>query len=226
MSAIKIAGIAVAVLLAAGLVARVRHTSAQAANISTYEPEHMNDFKKPDAAQLKKKLSSEQFAVTQQCGTEPAFRNAYWDKHKPGIYVDVVSGEPLFSSLDKFDSGTGWPSFTQPVKGTDIVEKKDSALGMVRTEVRSKVADSHLGHVFDDGPGDKGGLRYCINSASLQFIPLEEMDQAGYGRYLEPFVKAGLIKAPMRETAILAGGCFWAWRRSSARYPGSSKPQL
>ena len=113
MSAIKIAGIAVAVLLAAGLVARVRRTSVQAANISTYEPEHMNDFKKPDPAQLKKKLSSEQFAVTQQCGTEPAFRNAYWDNHKPGIYVDVVSGEPLFSSLDKFDSGTGHEVVTE-----------------------------------------------------------------------------------------------------------------
>src|SRR2546421_4014519 len=125
-----------------------------------------------------------------------------------GIYVDVVSGEPLFSSLDKFDSGTGWPSFTRPVKGTDIVEKKDSALGMVRTEVRSKVADSHLGHVFDDGPGDKGGLRYCINSASLKFIPLEEMGQAGYGPYLEPFVKAGLIKRPEHEKGRLAGGLF------------------
>jgi len=185
MSSIKIAGVAAVVLLAVGLVEMVRHGRAQPAETSTFEPESMKDFKKPGPGELKKKLSSEQFAVTQQCGTEPAFRNAYWDNHKPGIYVDVVSGEPLFSSLDKFDSGTGWPSFTQPLKGTDIVEKKDSAPGMVRKEVRSKVADSHLGHVFDDGPGDKGGLRYCINSASLQFIPLEEMDQAGYGRYLE-----------------------------------------
>jgi len=208
MSSIKIAGIAAVVLLAAGLVAMVRHGRAQPAEISTFEPENMKDFKKPEPAELKKKLSSEQFAVTQQCGTEPAFRNAYWDNHKPGIYVDVVSGEPLFSSLDKFDSGTGWPSFTQPVKGTDIVEKKDSEFGMMRTEVRSKVADSHLGHVFEDGPTDKGGMRYCINSASLKFIPAEEMDQAGYGRYLEPFVRAGLVKAPMHEAAILAGGCF------------------
>ena len=211
MSSIKIAGIATVVLLAAGLVAMVRQGRVQPAETSTFtfEPETMNNFKKPDPAELKKKLSAEQFAVTQQCGTEPAFRNAYWDNHKPGIYVDVVSGEPLFSSLDKFDSGTGWPSFTQPVKGTDIVEKKDSAFGMVRTEVRSKMADSHLGHVFDDGPADKGGLRYCINSASLKFIPVEEMDQAGYGQYLDPFVKAGLIKAPLHETAVLAGGCFW-----------------
>src|SRR5881409_1706950 len=184
MSSIKIAGIAAVVLLAAGLVAIVRHGRAQPAEISTFEPENMKDFKKPEPTELKKKLSSEQFAVTQQCGTEPAFRNAYWDNHKPGIYVDVVSGEPLFSSLDKFDSGTGWPSFTQPVKGTDIVEKKDSELGMIRTEVRSKAADSHLGHVFDDGPADKGGLRYCINSASLRFIHRNDMEAEGYGAYL------------------------------------------
>src|SRR5881296_3747419 len=223
MSSIKIAGIAAGVLLAAGLVAMVRHGRAQPAEISTFEPENMKDFKNPEPATLKKKLSSEQFVVTQQCGTEPAFHNAYWDNHKPGLCVDVVSGEPLFSSLDEFDSGTGWPSFTQPVKGTDIVEKKDSAFGMVRTEVRSKVADSHLGHVFDDGPADKGGLRYCINSASLKFIPVEEMDQAGYGRYLEPFVKAGLIKAPMHETAILAGGCFWGMEEIIRKIPGVIK---
>lgn len=183
----------------------------------------MKDFKKPETAELKKKLSSEQFNVTQQCGTEPPFRNAYWNNHKPGIYVDVVSGEPLFSSLNKFDSGTGWPSFTQPVKGTEIVEKKDMASGMVRTEVRSKSADSHLGHVFDDGPADKGGLRYCINSASLRFIPVEEMDRAGYGQYLEPFVKAGLVKAPVPETSILAGGCFWGMEEIIRKIPGVTK---
>src|SRR6266576_3226400 len=223
MSSIKIAGIAAVALLAAGLVAMVRHGRGQPAEISTFEPENMKDFKKPDPAELKKKLSSEQFAVTQQGGTEPAFRNAYWDNHKPGIYVDVVSGEPLFSSLDKFDSGTGWPSFTQPVKGTDIVEKKDAEFGMVRTEVRSKVADSHLGHVFDDGPADKGGMRYCINSASLRFIPVEELDQAGYGRYLEPFVKAGLIKPLLHETAVLAGGCFWGMEEIIRKIPGVVK---
>src|SRR6266436_4554836 len=129
MSSIKIAGIAAAVLLAAGIVATMRHGRAQPADISTYEPENMKDFKKPEPAQLRKKLSAEQFAVTQQCGTEPPFHNAYWDNHKPGIYVDVVSGEPLFSSLDKFDSGSGWPSFTQPIKGMEITEKKDASFG-------------------------------------------------------------------------------------------------
>jgi len=223
MSSIKLAVIVAAVVLAAGIAAIVRHGRAQAADISNYEPERMNDFKKPDPAELKKKLSSAQFAVTQQCGTEPAFHNAYWDNHKPGIYVDVVSGEPLFSSLDKFDSGTGWPSFTKPVKGIDITEKKDSAYGMVRTEVRSKKADSHLGHLFDDGPADKGGMRYCINSASLKFIPVEEMDQAGYGQYLEPFVKAGLVKPVTHETAILAGGCFWGMEEIIRQIPGVTK---
>src|SRR5712671_2403054 len=222
MTSIKIAGIAVAVLLAVGLVAMVRHGRAQTADTSTFEPENMKDFKKPEPAQLKKKLSSEQFAVTQQCGTEPPFHNAYWDNHKPGIYVDVVSGEPLFSSLDKFDSGTGWPSFTQPLKGAEVAEKKDSNGGMTRTEVRSKLADSHLGHVFDDGPGEKG-LRYCINSAALKFIPVEEMDQAGYGLHLEPFVKAGLIKATTHETAIMAGGCFWGMEEIIRKIPGVIK---
>jgi peptide methionine sulfoxide reductase msrA/msrB len=190
----------------------------------------MKDFKKPAASDLKKQLSSEQFAVTQQCGTEPPFRNAYWNNHEPGIYVDVVSGEPLFSSLDKFDSGTGWPSFTQPVADAQVVEKKDAAHGMVRTEVRSGVADSHLGHVFDDGPGPNG-LRYCINSASLKFIPVEEMETAGYGQYLAPFVKAGLIGSPTpksvtQETAILAGGCFWGMEEIIRKIPGVIKTSV
>src|SRR5580658_7269960 len=134
MTSIKIAAIAAGVLLAVGIAVMVRQGRAQPANGSTYDTKDMQNFKKPEAAQLKKKLSSEQFAVTQQCGTEPPFHNAYWDNHKPGIYVDVVSGQPLFSSLDKFDSGTGWPSFTQPLKGTDIMEKKDATFGAERTE--------------------------------------------------------------------------------------------
>src|SRR5204862_5880867 len=124
------------------VVRRAKATSPAA--VSTFEPGTMKDFKKPETAQLKKKLSAEQFAVMQQCGTEPPFRNAYWDNHKPGIYVDVVSGEPLFSSLDKFDSGSGWPSFTRPIQGGEIVQKDDVTHGMVRSEVRSKQADSHL----------------------------------------------------------------------------------
>jgi len=144
---------------------------------------------KPSSDELKKKLSPEQYRVTQQCGTEPPFRNEYWDNHRPGIYVDVVSGEPLFTSLDKFDSGSGWPSFTKPVDKNNVAEKTDRTFGMARTEVRSSKGDSHLGHVFDDGPTDKGGQRYCINSASLKFIPVEKLKEEGYGQYLPLFEK-------------------------------------
>jgi methionine-R-sulfoxide reductase len=144
---------------------------------------------KPSPEELKKKLTSEQYRVTQQCGTEPPFRNEYWDNHRPGIYIDVVTGEPLFTSLDKFDSGTGWPSFTKPIDKGNVVEKSDRTLGMERTEVRSSQSDSHLGHLFDDGPSDKGGMRYCINSAALRFIPVEKLQEEGYGKYLPLFEK-------------------------------------
>lgn len=143
---------------------------------------------KPNEPDLRKKLTPEQYRVTQMCGTEPPFQNEYWDNHRPGIYVDVVSGEPLFTSLDKFDSGSGWPSFTKPVESKQVTEKSDRTLGMDRTEVRSAKSDSHLGHVFDDGPGP-AHQRYCINSAALRFIPVEKLKEEGYGQYLPLFEK-------------------------------------
>jgi peptide methionine sulfoxide reductase msrA/msrB len=145
-------------------------------------------YQKPDDATLKKRLTPLQYEVTQKDGTEPPFQNEYWDNKREGIYVDVVSGEPLFSSLEKFDSGTGWPSFTKPLESGNIVEKEDRSLFMKRTEVRSKHGNSHLGHVFDDGPPPTG-LRFCMNSASLRFIPKEDLEKEGYGEYLKLFMK-------------------------------------
>lgn len=150
-----------------------------------YSPERS---KKPSQQELRSRLTDTQYRVTQESATEPPFANEFWDHHEKGIYVDVVSGEPLFLSADKFDSGCGWPSFTRPAQGVSITEKQDHSFGRIRTEVRSPRGDSHLGHVFDDGPKDKGGLRYCINSAALRFVPLEDMEKEGYGEYI-PFVK-------------------------------------
>jgi peptide-methionine (R)-S-oxide reductase len=136
------------------------------------------------------RLTPEQYRVTQQNNTEPAFNNQYWDTKEPGIYVDVVSGEPLFASVNKYDSHSGWPSFTVPIEPRNVVERRDTSYGMIRTEVRSVHGDSHLGHVFPDGPADGGGLRYCINSAALRFIPLDDLEREGYGAYRELFEPA------------------------------------
>lgn len=140
-----------------------------------------------DKEQLRQKLTPMQYEVTQNNGTEPPFQNEYWDHEEEGIYVDIVSGEPLFSSLDKYDAGCGWPSFTKPLRPDHITDHLDTSHGMIRTEVRSKEADSHLGHVFEDGPQDKGGLRYCINSAALRFIPKDDLEKEGYGEYKKLF---------------------------------------
>jgi len=188
------------------------------------------EYKKPSDAELRSKLSKEEYAVTQSCSTEPPFRNKYWNNKEPGIYVDVVTGEPLFSSQDKFDSGSGWPSFTKPIDKDVVKELQDSTLGMDRTEVKSKVGASHLGHVFPDGPGPNG-LRYCINSASLRFVAVDQLVIAGYGRFVERFSGVAAAKTETEltgqqellhqtEEAILAGGCFWGMEELLRKQPG------